>query len=430
VLLRSSSKGYKIYDLTSTTGTITTAIQNQIKSDGESFLGAAGNASAAYTLITNRLLANNSGLASILVLAPGAEIIHRAGNLTLGSSTSTNTSDWNLANYRFGAKSAAGVLTMRAAGNITLNNAISDGFVSSAYNSLLLGANALLPVNTRSYSYRFISGADLIAADYGQTKALETLAANTGSLLLGKNNTNNFSNSNGSNNNPGSNATTALAVGNRFQVIRTGTGDIDIRAGRSVQLLNQFATIYTAGTVVADPTMGGTFDVPILDQTGGNVTLGANQQSPSYPAQYTMAGGDVSIFAGLDIEHISRTNQNVVIADSQRQLPNNWLYRRGYVDPVTGEFGTSRFGDTASTTWWVDFSNFFQGVGALGGGDVSVVAGTTSTTSMRSSRPMRGCRREPRMRRSSSNSAAVICWSGPATTLMPAFITSSAAKAR
>ena len=368
-------EGYKIYDLSSTTGTITTAIQNQIKADGESFLGTAGNASAAYTTITNRLLAHNPGLASILVLAPGAEIVHRTGNLTLGTSTSTNTSDWNLANYRFGAKSAAGVLTLRAAGNITLHNAISDGFVSSAYNSLLLGDNALLPVNTRSYSYRFVSGADLNAADYGQTEALETLAANTGSLLLGKNNTTNFSNSNGSNNNPGNSATTALAVGNRFQVIRTGTGDIDVRAGRSVQLLNQFATIYTAGTVVADPTMGGTFDVPILDQNGGSVTLGANQQSPSYPAQYTMAGGDVSIFAGLDIEHITRTNQNVVIPDSQRQLSNNWLYRRGYVDPVTGQFGSSRFGDTASTTWWVDFSNFFQGIGALGGGDVSLVAG-------------------------------------------------------
>lgn len=367
-------EGYKIYDLTSTTGTITSAVQNQIKADGESFLGTAGTASAAYTSITSRLLANNPGLASILVLAPGAEVIHRTGNLTLGTTTSTNTSDWNLANYRFGEKSAPGVLTLRAAGNITLHNAISDGFVSSAYNSLLLPGNTLLPVNTRSYSYRFVSGADLGSADFGRTVSTDALAANSGSLLLGKNNTNNFSNSNGSNNNPGATATTALALTNRYQVIRTGTGDIDIRAGRSVQLLNHFATIYTAGTVVADPTLGGTFDLPVLNQSGGNITLGAIQQNPSYPAQYTMAGGDVSITAGLDIEHVSRTNQNVLIADSQRQLPNNWLYRRGYIDPLTGEFGISQGGDTASTTWWVDFSNFFQGVGALGGGDVTLVA--------------------------------------------------------
>lgn len=368
-------EGYRIYDLTSTAGTITTAIQNQIKADGESFLGTAGTASAASTAITNRLLATHPGLASLLVLAPGAVVIHRTGNLTLGTTTSTNTSDWNLAGNRFGAKRAPGVLTLRAAGNITLHNAISDGFTSSAYNALLLPDNALLPVNSRSYSYRFVAGADLGSADFGKTRAIDSLAANTGSLLLGKNNTNNFSNSNGSNNNPGANATTALALNNRYQVIRTGTGDIDIRAGRSVQLLNHFATIYSAGTVVADPTLGGTFDVPVLSQAGGNITLGAIQQNPSYAAQYSMAGGDVSVIAGLDIEHISRTNQNVVIADSQRQLPNNWLYRRGYVDPLTGRFGASQGGDIASTTWWIDFSNFFQGIGALGGGDVTLSAG-------------------------------------------------------
>ncbi len=57
-------------------------------------------------------------------------------------------------------------------------------------------------------------------------------------------------------------------------------------------------------------------------------------------------------------------------------MPDNWLYRRGFVDPVTGKFGIGRFGNqVASTTWWVDFSNFFQGVGALGGGNVTMIAG-------------------------------------------------------
>ncbi|MFZ4682878.1 MAG: hypothetical protein ACOYMS_10265, partial [Terrimicrobiaceae bacterium] len=37
------------------------------------------------------------------------------GNITLGAPTSTTTSDWNLSGYRFGAKSAPGILTMRAA---------------------------------------------------------------------------------------------------------------------------------------------------------------------------------------------------------------------------------------------------------------------------------------------------------------------------
>ena len=56
-------------------------------------------------------------------------------------------------------------------------------------------------------------------------------------------------------------------------------------------------------------------------------------------------------------------------------MPSNWLYRRGYVNPATGQFGTSTNGEIASTTWWVDFTNFFEGVGALGGGNVTMIAG-------------------------------------------------------
>ena len=56
----------------------------------------------------------------------------------------------------------------------------------------------------------------------------------------------------------GPSASTSNAVSTRFQVIRTGSGDIDISASQDVKLLNQFATIYTAGTQVTDPTLGGT----------------------------------------------------------------------------------------------------------------------------------------------------------------------------
>jgi len=69
---------------------------------------------------------------------------------------------------------------------------------------------------------------------------------------------------------------------------------------------------------------------------------------------------------------------------SSKELPNNWLYRRDYVDG-SGLFGiagvdtgnniTSISDPSASATWWVDFSNFFEGVGALGGGDVTLAAG-------------------------------------------------------
>ncbi len=267
---------------------------------------------------------------------------------------------------------------MRAKGNLIFLNALSDGFdvdsvgFANAYTAPLLGANPLLPVNAQSWSYRLAAGADLSAADFRRLQSMDNLfsgtGTNTGSLLLGKNF---YPGSVGG----GSTAQTSTGVKGRFQVIRTGSGDIDIAAGRDVQLLNQFATIYTAGTLI-DPLMGGDFDLPLPDASADATSvLGQTQQAVPYPVQYTLGGGNVDIFAQNDIAHYTRNTAGVLVDDSERQLPNNWLYRRGYIDPTTGEFGKSKFGEFASTTWWVDFSNFFEGVGALGGGNVSLFAG-------------------------------------------------------
>lgn len=380
-------EGYRLYDLTASGGTITTTVQTNIRNNAQAFLGTVAAPSANYTAIFDRLLANtpeNAGLRSVLVLAPGAEIINRTGNLTLGTGSSTTTSDWDLSMYRFGAVGAPGVLTLRAAGNLTFYNALSDGFSPTLASSntdwlrlaRLSNQSTTLPINTQSWSFRLVAGADMGAADFGQVLSIDALGVNAGFLQLGKNNSgngNNASNSNGTSNAPGSNAVTSLATANRYQVIRTGSGDIDVHTGRSVQLLNHFASIYTAGTRVANPTLDGTFDVPVQNQAGGDLALGANQQPAPYPALYSMAGGSVTIKAQQNVEHLTLLGGQLV-ADSQRELPNNWLYRRGYVDRATGEFGVGRFNDVASTTWWVDFSNFFQGVGALGGGDVTIEA--------------------------------------------------------
>lgn len=362
-------EGYRIYDLTASGGQISSDVQNTVHQDAEAFLGAAGSVNANFTAMTNRLLANNAGLSDIFVLAPGAEIINTAGDLILGSTASNTTSDWNLSTFRYGAKSSAGVLTLKAAGDLKFYNALSDGFnptiASSDATWLWLARptaqNTSLPVNAQSWSYRFTAGADFAAADFRQVQD------GSGSLQLGKDGSTMYVSG-------GINALTSTMISANltsggqglYQVLRTGSGDIDINAGRSVQLLNQFATIYTAGTRVADPTMGGIFDVSTLSQAGGTGSLGAVQQN--YPAFYTMAGGNVNISAGLNIERLG--------ASSSRQLPNNWLYRRGYVDSATGQFGRTGFGTAvASTSWWVDFSNFFEGVGTLGGGHVALDAG-------------------------------------------------------
>jgi filamentous hemagglutinin family protein len=320
--------------------------------------------------ISARLLANNAGLAPITVIAPGAEIINLNGDLTLGSTTSDSSSDWNLATYRFGPDHVAGVLTLRAAGNLVFYNSLTDGFDSNAYDASLLDLNPALPVNLQSWSYHLVAGADFAAADFHRVQPLSVLGAGSGSVLLGKDYGPNVFGNN-------QNDPTYNFVPAHYQVIRTGSGDIDIAAGRDVKLLNQLATIYTAGTQVMDPTFGGTFDLPIPNFQGQNSALGVAQQLSAYPAQYSFAGGNVTISAQGDIVHQTQIAGQLV-DDSSRELPINWLYRRGFVDPSTGLFGRvtgDGSDDVGSTTWWIDFSNFFEGVGALGGGNVSLTAG-------------------------------------------------------
>lgn len=359
------AEGFSVFDLTGS-GQITTTVQNNVMANGTTF---GANAAAIET----DLLSSNAALGSIFTVRVGAEVINTTGDLTLGT-TSGAVTNWDLSTYRFGADPAPGVLTLRAKGDIVLYGALSDGFQSAAYNALLLDPSATLPQNAQSWSYRITAGADLNAADVSQVLGNSALTAGKGSLKIGR-----FVDGEAPGGS-GQTASTSAALAGNYQVIRTGSGDIDIATGRDVQLLNRFATIYTAGTKVLDPTLGGTFDTPNPSLGGINpALLGNTQQSPAYAAQYSLGGGNISLNAQGNIGHYRRDVSQVdlvLLPDSSLQMPTNWLYRRGYVDPVTGEFGTASVGtDVASTSWWVDFSNFFQGVGALGGGNVTLIAG-------------------------------------------------------
>lgn len=354
---------------------------------------------ANYNAMFTRLLGGNTSIQSVSVLQPGVEIINSGGSISLGTPSSPALADWNLATFRYGPRNAAGTLTMRASGNLEFYNTLSDGFtlatsgplVERMWMATLMDLNTNLPVNSQSWNLRLTSGADVAAADFRETSSLAALAANAGSLLLGKDA------GQGSPNTVGTNATTRLAINNtnntattgtptatnRFQVIRTGTGDIEINTGRDVRLLNQFATIYTAGVTVPSATTvfsANDFVLPNISATLPQTELGAVQQL--YPAQYSMAGGDVRVSAGADIIHLTLAS-GVTVLDSSRQLPNNWLMRRGYVDP-SGQYGAINVNaggvntlsdPAASTTWWVNFSNFFDGIAALGGGNVMLDAG-------------------------------------------------------
>ncbi len=401
-------EGYRIYNQTS--GLLNNTLRTAINADANAYMNAG------YAAMFAKLTTGNpdaSALGAALVIAPGVEISNASGSLTLGTAVSgLNTEDWDLSAFRYGPKRAPGILTLRAAGDIVFNNTLSDGFTpvaatAASGNSTLwlaplapiVTANGL-PTNTQSWSYRIAAGADFSSANFSAVLPSPSLATGGGSVLVGElypaiPNTS----TSGTTAAVGTNGTTANSIRittgaanrTRFEVVRTGTGDIEIAAGRDVQLRNQFATIYTAGARIPDATQiyaAGDFVRPIVERSGTSLpnqgNLGTGQQV--YPTQWSLAGGDVSITAQGDIGRFTQVGTSVV-ADSSRQLPNNWLYRRGYVDPATGLFGEGGVGISgsntganvsdaaASTTWWIDFSNFFQGIGTLGGGDISLVAG-------------------------------------------------------
>ena len=424
------AEGFKVY--TPAGGVLNIAQRNLIHTDASNFLGAAGIGNANEINMRTRLLGGAaSGLDSLLVIAPGAEIINATGDLTLGlanntSSGSTNTealaaADWDLSGFRYGSRSAPGVLTLRAAGNLVFNNTLSDGFTpieqgdsqtfadnghSLMWLAPLMTIKDSLPANAQSWSYRLTAGADLSASNFRSVlsaSALDLAQPLKGSVIVGE-----FypavpnSLATGLAAATGSLGQTADTIristsmtnrGNRFEVIRTGTGDITLSAGRDVQLRNQFSTIYTAGVALPTPTTvysENDFVVPVLpqdvdshpSQNSRSSTLGSIQQF--YGATWSMAGGNIAITAQSNIGHYTLVN-NVLTVDSSRQMPTNWLYRRGFVDSATGLFSSNggvldnnqvTISDSAtSTAWWIDYSNFFQGVGALGGGNVSMLAG-------------------------------------------------------
>jgi filamentous hemagglutinin len=421
------AEGFKLYDLTDDTvgditltvdagsrtleaGKLNTLLRDQIDADNLAFLGTSGDPDAKDTTLLSLLLATNpdaEALAPLFIVAPGVEIINRTGDLTLGLANTTGSlndearaaADWDLSSFRYGTtdRKAPGILTLRARDNVVFNNTLSDGFTpvevssdtgdSAMWLATPQSINTLLPTNLQSWGYRIAAGSDMTSTSHRRTVSADTLAADKGSVLVGE-----FypavpnTDLSGTARAIGQAGLTANTIriskaptnlGTRYEVVRTGTGNIDIAASRDVQLRNPFATISTSG--VAPENQSRIYE----DNDFSLPTIAPETFAPVFNA-YTMAGGSIGIVAGNDIGRFTRSGVSVV-PDASRQLPTNWLYRRGQVEASTGLFSEGGIGtpdsfitftdSSASTTWWVDFSNYFGGFGSLGGGDVSLFAG-------------------------------------------------------
>ena len=113
-------------------------------------------------------------------------------------------------------------------------------------------------------------------------------------------------------------------------------------AGRDLRFANVAAAVYTAGK--RDTTVYSDF-------------------APKVDAVYATGGGHLTVAAGGDI--------SVNIRSTEGQFFTDWLNRSGLVQR-NGLFWP---GAGNQSSWWIKHSAFQQGVGALGGGNVSVSAG-------------------------------------------------------
>jgi len=217
--------------------------------------------------------------------------------------------DFNLHNWRFGG--LPGVLTLRAAGNLYVDNSINDGFTDSS-------SFTLPDQPDESWSYRLAAGAQLSSANPLATVQADT-AANSSSLLIKE-----------------GGLGSVFGAGTPIS-IRTGNGQIDIATANDLTFGNQASVIYTAGT------------------SGPGIRLADDVSSGALSnLAYPYDGGNIRINAGRDI-----------IGPNSTQLYSEWLWRAGALDNFT----------PYSTAWTIAFDHFEQGVGALGGGNVMVTAG-------------------------------------------------------
>ncbi|MBV9235522.1 MAG: hypothetical protein JOZ94_06785, partial [Xanthobacteraceae bacterium] len=302
-----------------------------------------------------------------------------------------------------------GALTLRAANNIVINATISDGFyetydafstdptVQSDLIANLIANNpaqaptsgifalnttsaaglmAIVPgVNNGSFSYDFVAGAAFgtglaTSANPDATASVANPAAagiSSASIIIGGHSSYMDTNTNSALINPLINIPT---------LVRTGTGAIDLVAAANVAFVDQTApgAVYTAGALVTPPDYFTTPAVPASYFASPNGLVGG----PSW----SNGGGSVTITAGGSIIGIemptddANGSQTGLPGAPTGQLWSSWYMTFGLSAGTATPFSGCTSASTAcQTAAWVNFNTFFQGFGALGGGNMTLSAG-------------------------------------------------------
>ncbi|VVE49091.1 Heme/hemopexin-binding protein [Pandoraea communis] len=182
------------------------------------------------------------------------------------------------------------------------------------------------------------------------------------------------------------------ATSQRFSVLRTGTGDLELLSGGNMRMDSLYG-VYTAGTSSAKTRPGDPYNQPrarsaagtVLNEPAGNNEAFVDGGADSvYRAWYPDQGGNLSLRVGGNLTG-SILQPSAWI--SQRPLPgdggydsasvSNWLWRQGSDGVATGT-------QAQPTAWWINFGSFvsafgggvsrligFTGFGTLGGGNLT-----------------------------------------------------------
>jgi filamentous hemagglutinin family protein len=393
------AEAYRVYD---GVAVIDRPLIDRVSADATGFMAA--NAAAI-----------RARLGTAVTLVAGIEL-RNDGDMTLAT-------NWDLSGLRFDGM--PGALVLRAAGDLTINANLTDGFVGT---QLMAGD---------SWSYTLTAGANLASPDSTAVLPIGLLGADAGSLVIGgtpdtieyfydparANDTRLY----------------RLAANGSFARVTNSAGNyhigfveltrdrvtgkyIDPVTGKLIEkdpVTGQYVDtatyarrplpwiLYTAGGGFTQQAQNGTIQqnsyltestvrqfqqwdnaTGYLVRTGtGSITLAAGRdvilkERPSVVytagkaapalsgfyappgAQYGTGGGDLSVRAGGDIVSSSATVQ----------MPNGYLRQRLSTNTSTGLFATAADRAFDQTTWWVDYESFQGGIGALGGGNIVIAA--------------------------------------------------------
>lgn len=239
--------------------------------------------------------------------------------------------------WRFGSALEAPVLTLRAAGDLTVSESLSDGVYR--YKDPQSKLYKLAPATRSkevefllsgdSASYRLIAGSDLGAANPDVT-------GTTGNLI----------------------------VSGGADVV-TGTGSIILAAGANLIVDSPDTLIASLGstayTSYTSPVTSGSYAVETVPDTGTFNAVYAYLMGNTLP-QYPHAGGDVSLRAGNNIDF-----------QTPSRFFSSWMERIAGPFSLQGALIPKRTFEL--TTWGVMLDYLKEGVVALGGGNVNVDAG-------------------------------------------------------